>query len=83
MMRHGTLRRVQLSWVLALGGLWFVVMFTGVLNMRYQFVFEPFCVIYVFLGFDVLCDLVVASLRTCKWHDNRAGVLHSSSIENA
>jgi hypothetical protein len=41
-----------------------VVMLTGVMNSRYRFVFEPFCLLYIFTLLDF-----VASLLT-RWKPN-------------
>ncbi len=46
----GPLQRFHVAWVLSLGGLWFAVHLAGVVNPRYRFVFEPFCLIYAILG---------------------------------
>lgn len=80
--RPGRMRRVHIAWVLTLAGLWLVVMLTGVLNPRYRFVFEPFCVIYVFLVLDVLGDAAAALARAFKRHDKAADTLHSPVLEN-
>jgi hypothetical protein len=46
--------RFHLPWVLALCGVWFAVMLTGVVNPRYRFAFEPFAVLYACLLVDFL-----------------------------
>jgi hypothetical protein len=46
--------RFHLPWLAALLGVWFAVMLTGVVNPRYRFVFEPFCMLYAFLLIDFL-----------------------------
>jgi hypothetical protein len=46
--------RFHLPWLAAFAGVWFAVMLTGVVNPRYRFVFEPFCVFYAFLLLDFL-----------------------------
>ena len=43
---NGPMRAMQFPWLLTLAGLWFAVELTGVINARYRYVFEPFCVIY-------------------------------------
>ena len=53
-LRPGPLRIFHIAWVISLSGVWFVVMLTGVVNCRYRFVFEPFCVIYALLLIDIL-----------------------------
>jgi len=47
----GPLQRFHIAWILSLSGLWFAVELTGVVNPRYRFAFEPFCLIYATLGF--------------------------------
>ncbi len=51
MCRH--LKSFHIAWVLSLAGLWFAVHLTGVVNPRYRFAFEPFCLIYAILGFTI------------------------------
>ncbi len=51
--------RFHLPWLAAFLGVWFAVMLTGVVNPRYRFVFEPFCVFYAFLLLDFLWSAVV------------------------
>ena len=46
--------RLHLPWVAALAGVWLAVMLTGVVNPRYRFVFEPFCILYACLLLDFL-----------------------------
>jgi len=50
--RPGPLRRLHIAWVLTLGFVFMVVMLTGVMNPRYRFVFEPFCLLYIFTLLD-------------------------------
>ena len=50
----GRLWRFHFSWLLALGGVWFIVLLTGVSNPRYRFVFEPFCVLYALFLLDAV-----------------------------
>jgi hypothetical protein len=52
--------RFHLPWVAALAGVWFAVMLTGVVNARYRFVFEPFCIFYAFYLVDFLWSAVAA-----------------------
>ncbi len=46
--------RFHVSWIITLLGVWFVVLLTGVVNPRYRFVFEPFCVLYALFVFDAI-----------------------------
>ena len=46
--------RFHLPWIAAFFGVWFAVMLTGVVNPRYRFVFEPFCLFYAGLLLDFL-----------------------------
>jgi len=46
--------RFHLPWVATFLGVWFAVMLTGVVNPRYRFLFEPFCILYAFLLLDFL-----------------------------
>lgn len=46
--------RFHLPWIAAFLGVWFAVMLTGVVNPRYRFVFEPFCLFYAGLLLDFL-----------------------------
>jgi hypothetical protein len=55
--RPGALRRLHVAWISTLGFVFMVVMLTGVMNSRYRFVFEPFCLLYIF----VLLDFITAS----------------------
>jgi hypothetical protein len=50
--------RFHVPWLAALAGVWFAVMLTGVVNPRYRFVFEPFCLMYGFLLLDFLWSAV-------------------------
>jgi hypothetical protein len=52
--RPGPLVRLHVAWVMTMGFLFMVVMLTGVMNSRYRFVFEPFCLLYIFNLFDTL-----------------------------
>jgi hypothetical protein len=52
--------RFHLPWLAAFGGVWLAVMLTGVVNPRYRFVFEPFCIMYAFLLFDFLWSGIAA-----------------------
>lgn len=58
--------RFHLPWLAAFLGVWFAVMLTGVVNPRYRFVFEPFCIFYGFLLLDFLWSAVasLANLRS-------------------
>ncbi len=58
--RPGPLRKLHVAWVLTLGFVFIVVMLTGVMNSRYRFVFEPFCLLYIF----ALLDAVAAPFKT-------------------
>jgi hypothetical protein len=51
-----TFRRFHFTWIMSLGVLWFAVILTGVDNPRYRYVFEPFCVIYLFVGAALLWE---------------------------
>jgi hypothetical protein len=55
--------RFHLPWVMAFLGVWFAVMLTGVVNARYRFVFEPFCLFYGFLVLDFLWSGVAALIN--------------------
>jgi hypothetical protein len=50
--RPGPLRSLHIAWVITLGFVFLVVMLTGVMNPRYRFVFEPFCLLYIFALLD-------------------------------
>lgn len=63
MLRRGALQVFHIPWVLALGGVWVAVLLTGVVNARYRFVFEPFCVLYALLFFDAAASGVAACLN--------------------
>jgi hypothetical protein len=52
--------RFHLPWLAAFLGVWFAVMLTGVVNPRYRFVFEPFCLLYAFLLLDLLWSAAAA-----------------------
>lgn len=54
----GSLTRFHISWLLTFGGVWFVVILTGVVNPRYRFIFEPFCVFYCLLVLDKAVMLI-------------------------
>jgi len=56
--RPGPLRRLHIAWVLTLGFVFMVVMLTGVMNSRYRFVFEPFCLLYIFTLMDIAAILI-------------------------
>jgi hypothetical protein len=49
--------RFHLPWVAAFVAVWLAVMLTGVVNSRYRFVFEPFCMFYAFLLLDFMANL--------------------------
>lgn len=51
----GQFQRFHIAWIVSLSGLWFAVELTGVVNSRYRFLFEPFCLIYATLGLALLC----------------------------
>ncbi|MEA3186449.1 MAG: hypothetical protein QOD99_279 [Chthoniobacter sp.] len=62
----GTVRplwRVHVAWLLGLLGVWFLVLLTGVVNPRYRFAFEPFCLIYIFLLVDSIWLFAEATFR--------------------
>ena len=44
-------------------GLWFAVVLTGVVNPRYRFVFEPFCLLYLTLGLVFVGGKVAAGFQ--------------------
>jgi len=50
--RPGPLRGLHIAWVMTLGFVFIVVMLTGVVNPRYRFIFEPFCLLYIFVLID-------------------------------
>jgi hypothetical protein len=50
----GPFQRFHIAWILCLSGLWFAVELTGVVNPRYRYVFEPFCLIYAIFGLAVV-----------------------------
>jgi len=54
--RPGPLWRLHAAWVATLGFVFIAVMLTGVINPRYRFVFEPFCLLYII----ALADLAAA-----------------------
>jgi hypothetical protein len=64
--RPGPLRRVHIAWVITIGFVFTVVMLTGVMNPRYRFVFEPFCLLYIF----TLLDFVAAFLTRRETGEN-------------
>jgi hypothetical protein len=57
--RPGPLMRLHLAWVATLAFLFMVVMLTGVMNSRYRFVFEPFCLLYIFNLLDKVAGLFI------------------------
>lgn len=59
----GPLQRFHIAWILILSGVWFAVELTGVINARYRFLFEPFCLIYVALGMGLLGKKMVCCFR--------------------
>src|SRR5581483_4887103 len=60
LVRPGKMRALHVAWLAALFGLWFGVMLTGVVNPRYRFAFESFCLIYVFFLLDCVFTSVYA-----------------------
>ena len=60
--------RFHLPWLVAFAGVWFAVMLTGVVNPRYRFVFEPFCLMYAFLLLDFLWSAVAGLASLCRPH---------------
>jgi len=60
-----SLWRFHLPWIAAFLGVWLAVMLTGVVNARYRFAFEPFCMLYAFLLLDFLWSAAasLANLR--------------------
>lgn len=60
MFRKGELRPFHIAWVLALGGLFFVIMLTGNVRPRFRLVFEPFWFLYI----GLLLDGAVAAMAT-------------------
>jgi len=57
--RAGPLRKLHIAWVITLGFLFMVVMLTGVVNPRYRYVFEPFCLLYIFTLLDLIGTLFI------------------------
>jgi len=55
--------RFHLPWVGAFMGVWFAVMLTGVVNARYRFVFEPFCLVYAVFVLDFLWSAVAGMFK--------------------
>ncbi|MEI9895935.1 MAG: hypothetical protein WDN28_19195 [Chthoniobacter sp.] len=55
----GPLQRFHIAWIVSLAVLWFAVSMTGVNNPRYRYVFEPFCLIYLFVGAALLWRQIV------------------------
>ncbi|MDP9292100.1 MAG: hypothetical protein M3O82_07045 [Verrucomicrobiota bacterium] len=64
--RPGALQRFHIAWLLTFFGVWFVVLLTGVVNPRYRFVFEPFCVIYALYFFDAVWSGVESLAATAR-----------------
>ena len=64
LVRPGRWRLFHLAWVTSLAAVWFGVMLTGVVNPRYRLLFEPFCLVYLFLLLDAAA-CAVAWLRSC------------------
>jgi hypothetical protein len=58
--------RFHLPWLMAFAGVWLAVMLTGVVNSRYRFVFEPFCIFYAFLLLDFLWSGVAALVNLAR-----------------
>jgi hypothetical protein len=56
-LRKGALRAHHFSWLAMFAALWFGVMLTGVINPRYRYIFEPYCVLYALLALDVLIGM--------------------------
>jgi len=56
MLRSGQLRESQIAWVLATLFVWWCATLVGVTNARFRFVYEPFCILYLFILLDCLCD---------------------------
>lgn len=59
----GSFQRLHFAWLLCLAGLWFAVELTGVVNPRYRFVFEPFCLIYAIHGLGSFGSKVASGFR--------------------
>ena len=59
----GPFQRFHVAWILSLGGLWFAVVLTGVINARYRFLFEPFCLIYATAGPALLCTKMASGIK--------------------
>jgi hypothetical protein len=55
MATSGSLQRFHIAWLLCMGGTWFAVVLTGVVNPRYRFAFEPFCFLYAAFGLSLMC----------------------------
>ncbi len=57
--RPGPLRIFHFAWVVTLAGVFMVVMLTGVMNPRYRFIFEPFCLLYIIVLLDLIAGLFI------------------------
>ncbi|MEP6673345.1 MAG: hypothetical protein ABJF10_29620 [Chthoniobacter sp.] len=67
MLSPGPLQKFHFAWIMSLAVLWFVVSLTGVSNPRYRYAFEPFCVIYIFVGAMLL------GMHILRWAGRRLG----------
>ena len=56
MLRPGQLGKAQIGWVLATLFVWWSATLVGVTNARFRFVYEPLCILYIFILFDCLLD---------------------------
>jgi hypothetical protein len=61
--RPGPLRRLHLAWLPSLGFVFTIVMLTAPVLARYRFVFEPFCLLYIFVLLDSAMALSLRILR--------------------
>ncbi|MDR3402929.1 MAG: hypothetical protein P4L99_10570 [Chthoniobacter sp.] len=63
----GPFQKFHFAWIVSLAVLWFAVAMTGVNNPRYRYVFEPFCLIYLFVA------VVLVGQQIARWFGKRAG----------
>lgn len=56
LLRGGQLRTAQIGWVCSLLFVWWSATLVGVTNARFRFVYEPFCIIYIFILLDCVSD---------------------------
>jgi hypothetical protein len=60
------LRIAHLGWVCAMLFVWWSATLVGVTNARFRFVYEPFCILYLFLLLDCLCGWIGQLLQPKK-----------------